>query len=93
MIAHYFILALFAISGCIAFLAGILNWNWFFNAQNSQFIVRRLGRGWARLVYGVLGAVLVGLAIFFFQTVLQALYVFRYSKGDDHSLNDRPLYM
>ncbi len=69
MIAHYFLLSLFIISGSIALLAAIFNWNWFFTASNAQSIVRRLGRLKARLLYGVCGVILISLAIYFFRTI------------------------
>jgi len=47
-------------------LAAILDWNWFFTARNTQFIVQNVGRRQARLFYGVLGVILIGTSIFFF---------------------------
>lgn len=44
MAPHYFIQGLFALAGLIALLAAILNWKWFFEAQNAQFIVRNVGK-------------------------------------------------
>ena len=73
MTGHYFILCLFAIAGCIAFLAALFNWDWFFTAGNSQSVVRRIGRSWARLVYGFCGVALIGLAIYFFQEIREVL--------------------
>ncbi len=52
--------------GIIALLAAILDWNWFFTARNTQFIVQNVGRRQARLFYGVLGVILIGTSIFFF---------------------------
>ena len=69
MTGHYFILGLFVISGCIALLAALCNWDWFFTAGNAQSVVRRLGRNYSRLLYGVCGVLLIGLAIYFFQTI------------------------
>jgi hypothetical protein len=64
--AHYFVQGLFAVTGIIALLASLLNWDWFFKAQNTQFIVRNVGRSRARLFYGVLGLALIGMAIYFY---------------------------
>jgi hypothetical protein len=47
-------------------MASILNWNWFFTAQNAQLIVRNVGRRRARLFYGLLGVIMIGMAVFFF---------------------------
>lgn len=66
MYAHYFVQGLFALSGLIAILAAVLNWNWFFNARNAQLIVANTGRQRARLFYGLLGIILVAMAVFFF---------------------------
>lgn len=66
MTAKYFVQILFALAGIISLLASIFNWNWFFTAQNSQMIVRNVGRVKARLFYGALGVILIGAAVFFF---------------------------
>lgn len=65
MISHYFICSLFALTGVVALLAALLNWDWFFTAKNSQFIVQNVGRKQARWFYGALGALLIGTALFF----------------------------
>ncbi len=64
--AHYFVQALFAIAGILSLLASVFNWNWFFTAQNAQFIVRNVGRKRARLFYGLLGLIMLGMAFYFF---------------------------
>ena len=66
MTPQYFVQGIFATAGLIALLASILNWNWFFTAQNAQLIVRNVGRGRARLFYGLLGVIMIGMAVFFF---------------------------
>ncbi len=66
MAPHYFIISLFALSGIVSLLAAVLDWDWFFTAQNTRFIVSRLGRRRARWCYGVLGVVLMGMAVVFF---------------------------
>ena len=66
MAPHYFIISLFALSGIVSLLAAVLDWDWFFTAQNTRFIVRNLGRHRARWCYGVLGVVLMGMAVVFF---------------------------
>lgn len=67
---HYFIQGLFAVTGAIALLAALLNWDWFFSARNAQLIVRNMGRTRARLFYGVLGLILIGTAIYFLSVTL-----------------------
>lgn len=66
MAPHYFIISLFVLSGIVSLLAAVLDWDWFFTAQNTRFIVSRLGRRRARWCYGVLGVVLMGMAVVFF---------------------------
>ncbi len=63
---HYFIQFIFALAGLVSLLAALLDWNWFFTARNTQLIVRNVGRKRARLFYGLLGVVLIGMAVFFF---------------------------
>ena len=67
MTPHYFILGLLA--GILSLLAAVLNWGWFFTAHNAQAVVRRIGRSRARLVYGALGLLLIGMAIYFFRSL------------------------
>ena len=66
MAPQYFVQGIFATAGLIALLASILNWNWFFTAQNAPLIVRNVGRRRARLFYGLLGVIMIGMAVFFF---------------------------
>jgi len=63
---HRFIQAAFLLAGIVTFLASFLNWEWFFSANNMQFVVRRLGRRWTRVLYGFLGVLLIGLSVFFY---------------------------
>lgn len=72
MAAQYFIQILFALTGLVSLLASILNWEWFFTAQNAQFIVRKLGRNRARLFYGIVGIILMIMSVFFFFQVKEA---------------------
>lgn len=72
MWGHFVVQGLFFLAGIVSVLASLLNWNWFFNARNSQLIVRNVGRNRARLFYGVLGFILMSMAVFFyFETVSQ----------------------
>ena len=50
--SQYIVQGIFAVAGIIALLAAILDWNWFFTARNTQFIVQNVGRRQARLFYG-----------------------------------------
>lgn len=64
--SHYFIQGIFALTGTVSLLAALLDWEWFFTAQNTQFVVQNVGRKQARWFYGVLGAILIATAVFFF---------------------------
>ena len=66
MKAHYFVQALFALAGIVSLLASLFNWNWFFTAQNARFIVQNVGRGRSRLFYGLLGGIMIAMAVFFY---------------------------
>ncbi|WP_455591370.1 immunity 17 family protein [Bacteroides sp.] len=66
MAAQYFVQGLFAVAGLVSLLASLFNWDWFFTAQNAQLIVRNVGRPRARLFYGVLGVIMLAMAVFFY---------------------------
>lgn len=63
--SHYIIQGIFALTGLVSLLAALLDWDWFFTARNTQFIVQNVGRRQARLFYGVLGVLLMATAVFF----------------------------
>lgn len=63
--SQYVIQIIFAAAGLTALLAALLNWDWFFNARNAQFIVNNVGRRQARWFYGALGIILIATAVFF----------------------------
>nr|WP_321375338.1 immunity 17 family protein [uncultured Bacteroides sp.] len=67
----YIVQGLFTVAGIISILAALFNWNWFFSAQNAQFVVRNIGRKWARVFYGTLGLILIAAAVFFYFQVNQ----------------------
>ncbi|MDR0961237.1 MAG: immunity 17 family protein [Mediterranea sp.] len=64
--SHYLIQGIFLLAGLTALLAALGNWNWFFNSRNAAFIVNNVGRPRARLFYGVLGVILIVMAVFFY---------------------------
>ncbi len=66
MTGQYIVQGIFALAGITSLLASLLNWNWFFTTRNAQTIVRNVGRGRARLFYGILGVIIIGMAVFFF---------------------------
>ncbi len=65
MISQYIVQGIFATAGILSLLAAILDWEWFFTARNTRFIVQNVGRRQARLFYGVLGVILIGMSLFF----------------------------
>ncbi len=69
---HYIIQGLFVLLGLISLLATLWNADWFFTARNTQFVVGNVGRNRARLFYGVLGLLLIGMGIFFFCQTIEA---------------------
>ena len=70
---HYLIQGIFALIGLLAMLASIFNWDWFFQSQNSQFIVKNVGRKQARLFYALLGILMIATAIYFFLEVQKTI--------------------
>ncbi|WP_455673529.1 immunity 17 family protein [Phocaeicola sp.] len=66
---HYFIQGIFVLVGLLAILAALFDWDWFFTAQNTQFIVSNVGRQRARMFYAVLGILMIGTGIYFFLNV------------------------
>lgn len=73
MIAHYIIQSVFVLVGILSIMASIFNWEWFFTAHNSQFIVRNLGRNWARIFYALLGIGMIAAGVYFFLSVQETL--------------------
>lgn len=68
--SQYLIQIIFAATGLIALLAAISNWEWFFTARNTQFIVQNAGRTQARWFYGILGVILIATALYFLGVTL-----------------------
>ena len=66
---HYIIQSLFVLVGLLALLAALFNWDWFFTAQNTRFIVANVGRGRARLFYAAIGILMIATGVFFFLSV------------------------
>ena len=69
MTVHYIIQALFVLVGTLALLAALFNWEWFFTAQNTRFIVANAGRTRARLFYAAIGILMIATGVFFFLSV------------------------
>lgn len=73
MTGQYIVQGIFALAGITSLLAALLNWNWFFTTRNAQTIVRNVGRSRARLFYGILGVIIIGMAVFFFLETRKAI--------------------
>ncbi|MGK7878734.1 MAG: immunity 17 family protein [Crocosphaera sp.] len=57
------------VAGVFSLCGAILNWDWYMNHRKARFLVKILGRGGARVFYGVLGLGLIilgGLLLFGF---------------------------
>lgn len=66
---HFIVQAMFLLAGAISLLASLLDWEWFFSADNAKFLVKRLGRNGARWAYGILGALFIAAAVFFYYQI------------------------
>ena len=66
---HYLIQAIFVLVGLLSVLAALFNWEWFFTAHNTQFIVSNAGRQRARLFYAILGLLMIAQRFYFFLNI------------------------
>ncbi len=66
MIFHYILQSLFVLVGGLSVMAALFNWNWFFTADNTQFVVRNMGRTRARLFYAFVGLLMVATGVVFY---------------------------
>ncbi len=73
MMGPYVVQGIFALAGIVSLLASLLNWEWFFATRSAQSVTRGVGRNRARLFYGLLGVILIGMAVFFFIATRRAL--------------------
>lgn len=75
MILHKVVQLIFLLTGIVSFLASLLNWEWFFTADNASFLVKHLGRSGARLAYGAIGLTFIAAAIYFYYKTQSAVAV------------------
>ena len=66
MILHNIIQVIFLITGIVALLASLLDWEWFFTTENTRYLVNRFKRKGARLIYGAIGVLFIAAAIYFY---------------------------
>ena len=69
MILHSVVQAMFLLTGIIALMASLFNWEWFFTTENTRFLVNRLGRTGARWVYGIIGTLFIAAALYFYYRI------------------------
>lgn len=69
MILHNVVQIIFLLAGVVSLLASLLNWDWFFTADNASFLVKYLGRNGARWAYGTIGAIFIAAAIYFYYRI------------------------
>jgi hypothetical protein len=69
MILHNVVQVIFLLSGIVSVLASLLDWDWFFTADNAGFLVKRLGRKGARLAYGTIGLAFIAAAVYFYYKI------------------------
>ena len=69
MVTHYIIQGIFVLVGLLALLAALFNWDWFFTAHNTQFIVANAGRNRGRLFYAASGLLMIATGVFFFLSI------------------------
>lgn len=69
MVTHYIIQGIFVLVGLLALLAALFNWDWFFTAHNTQFIVANASRNRARLFYAAIGLLMIATGVFFFLSI------------------------
>ena len=69
MILHNIVQLIFLLAGIVSLLASLLDWDWFFTADNASFLVKRLGRNGARWAYGAIGTVFIFAAIYFYYRI------------------------
>lgn len=50
--------------GLFSVLAGVFNWDFFFNSRKARLWIRLFGRGGARIFYILLGVLIIVLGIF-----------------------------
>ena len=69
MILHNVVQVIFLFAGLVSLLASLFNWQWFFTADNAQFLVKRLGTNGARWAYGIIGLTFIISAIYFYYRI------------------------
>lgn len=66
---HYLIQSIFVLIGLLSVMAALFDWDWFFTAHNTQFIVSNVRRQRARLFYAILGLLMIATGVYFFLNI------------------------
>jgi small neutral amino acid transporter SnatA (MarC family) len=53
-------MVVFILAGLYSLAGSIFNWEWFFSSRRGSVLARLIGRTGARIFYGLLGLLLVG---------------------------------
>lgn len=69
MILHNVVQIMFLLAGVVSLLASLLDWEWFFTADNASFLVKHLGRNGARWAYGAIGVIFIAAAVYFYYQI------------------------
>jgi hypothetical protein len=59
-----FLFSIFIILGLLSFLAAVFNIKWFFKSNGAATYIKWLGLNGARILYGVLGLVLIACGVY-----------------------------
>ena len=74
LVPHYIMLAIFFGVGALCFIAALSNFKWFFNSSNVAFLRKYIKNPqYIRLIYAVIGIVLMCLALYFYYTLKKAM--------------------
>lgn len=74
LIPHYIMLGIFFLSGTVCFISALANAKWFFDSQSLNFFKKRIEqRMTLRIIYAIIGILLMCLALYFYYTLQQAI--------------------
>lgn len=60
------ICAVFIIAGILSAVAALMNWDWFFTSSNAKLLIGKFSRLTARIIYFILGCLIVTMGVFVF---------------------------
>ncbi len=68
--ADKFVFILFMLIGALSVAASVFNFEWFFKTNGAATFIRILGYKGARIFYGILGILLIGVGLSFWFDLL-----------------------